>query len=56
MVGPKKENQSNTIEYKNNNFREQWQQGKIILLDRYTTSSLIYQSAFINGCFDKRHK
>ena len=38
----------------NKHLREQWQQGKIVLLDRYTTSSLIYQSALITDPKEKR--
>ena len=38
----------------NKHLREQWQQGKIVLLDRYTTSSLIYQSALITDPEEKR--
>lgn len=34
--------------------REQYLAGKIILLDRYTTSSLIYQSAYIESGLPKR--
>ena len=35
--------------------REEYESGKIILLDRYTTSSLIYQSALIED-IDERKK
>ena len=38
----------------NKHLREQWQQGKVILLDRYTTSSLIYQSALITDIEEKK--
>ena len=38
----------------NKHLREQWQQGKVILLDRYTTSSLIYQSALITYIGEKK--
>lgn len=38
----------------NLHLREQWQQGKVILLDRYTTSSLIYQSALITDIEEKK--
>ena len=38
----------------NKHLREQWQKGKIVLLDRYTTSSLIYQSALITDPEEKR--
>lgn len=38
----------------NKHLREQWQQGKVILLDRYTTSSLIYQSALITDLEEKK--
>lgn len=38
----------------NKHLREQWQQGKVILLDRYTTSSLIYQSALITDIGEKK--
>lgn len=31
-----------------NEIKEQYEKGKIIVLDRYTTSSIIYQSALIN--------
>ena len=35
-------------------FDVMWSTGKIILLDRYTTSSLIYQSALIENLDDKK--
>ena len=38
----------------NKHLREQWQNGKVILLDRYTTSSLIYQSALITDIEEKK--
>ena len=38
----------------NKHLREQWQEGKVILLDRYTTSSLIYQSALITDIEEKK--
>ena len=38
----------------NNSLREQWKDGKVILLDRYTTSSLIYQSALITDIEEKK--
>lgn len=34
--------------------KQQYEQGKIILLDRYTTSSLIYQSALIEDIEEKK--
>lgn len=36
------------------NLKQQYEQGKVILLDRYTTSSLIYQSALIEGIEQKK--
>lgn len=36
------------------NLKQLYEQGKIILLDRYTTSSLIYQSALIEGIEQKK--
>ncbi len=38
----------------NSFLREQWKNGKVILLDRYTTSSLIYQSALITDIEEKK--
>ena len=38
----------------NKHLREQWESGKVILLDRYTTSSLIYQSALITDIEAKK--
>lgn len=38
----------------NKHLREQWEAGKVILLDRYTTSSLIYQSALITDIEAKK--
>ena len=34
--------------------KKEYDEGKIIVLDRYTTSSLIYQSALINNIDDKK--
>ena len=34
--------------------KEEYEQGKIILLDRYTTSSIIYQSSVIDNLCDRR--
>ena len=34
--------------------KEEYDQGKIILLDRYTTSSIIYQSAVIDNLSDRK--
>ena len=36
------------------NLKQLYEQGKIILLDRYTTSSLIYQSALIENITEKK--
>lgn len=36
------------------NFKKAYEEGKIILLDRYTTSSLIYQSALFDSIEDKK--
>lgn len=36
------------------NLKQLYEQGKIILLDRYTTSSLIYQSALIEDITEKK--
>ena len=38
----------------NRYLREQWKNGKVILLDRYTTSSLIYQSALFSDIEEKK--
>ena len=38
----------------NKHLREQWERGNVILLDRYTTSSLIYQSALITDIGEKK--
>lgn len=36
------------------NLKQLYEQGKVILLDRYTTSSLIYQSALIEDIEEKK--
>ena len=38
----------------NKEMRDAWKNGKVLLLDRYTTSSLIYQSAMITDPVAKR--
>lgn len=38
----------------NTKLKKEWEKGNIILLDRYTTSSLIYQSAFIDDLEEKK--
>lgn len=38
----------------NNELKEQYESGKIILLDRYTTSSIIYQAALIEDIEERK--